>query len=346
MNRKVLHDLLERYTTNQCSEEERLLVEHWYELIGERRDVSLAEKDWDSLENQIWEKLHPGKRGGADGIVKPLWRRFSTAMAGIAAAAIVIFGYYWFQMSAIPERDEARLVAAVEQGQWTLYENETTQPRKIRLADGSIIGLAAHSQLAVSRAFNVSNRNVRLLGQASFDVARNPAVPFMLFCGDMVTKVIGTRFQVVAKSADQPMEVSVSSGKVTVYRSRPEKTATASGSNGVILTPNQKATYYPDNKQFVASLTDHPELVAPSAETATPISFVFEETPLREIIERLQIAYGIEIELEQEAIANCPFTGNLSQKDLYTKLELLCGSVNGSYEVRGTKILVMGKGCQ
>lgn len=346
MNRKVLHDLLQRYIADQCSAEERLLVEHWYELIGEHRDFAFDENDWESLETRIWQHLRPDKGIHAGPGIKPLWGRVVKALAGVAAAAMVVLGYYWYHRSDAKGSERISLVATSEQDKWKTYSNETAQPRQIKLADGSVIGLASHSQLAVSTDFNVKNRNVRLLGQATFDITKNPSVPFMVFCGEMVTKVLGTRFQVVAKSLTQPMEVTVTSGKVTLYRNRSEGDHIVSGNNGVILTPNQKATYYPDNKQFVASLTDKPELVHEPAKADLSNAFVFEETPLTDIMLRLEEAYGIEIELEQESIANCPFTGNLARQDLFAKLELLCGSVNGSYEVRGTKILIMGKGCQ
>lgn len=348
MNRNALHALLERYTANQCSAEERLLVEHWYELIGESRDFSLAEKDWELLENRIWEKLHPGKHNNSNPGIKPLWGRISKTLAGVAAAAaaVAIFGYYWFNAPDLPGSENISLVTAREQDQWKIHTNETEQPVLVKLADGSVIGLAPRSQLAVSTGFNSKNRDVRLLGKATFDVAKNPAVPFMLFCGEMVTKVIGTSFEVVAKSVTEPMEVIVKSGKVTVYRSHSEGNNATSASNGVILTPNQKATYYPENKQFVAGIADKPEPMLRVEKAGEAGEFVFEETPLNEIVNRLQEVYGIEIELEQESIASCPFTGNLSKQDLFTKLDLLCGSVNGAYEVRGTKILLMGKGCQ
>jgi transmembrane sensor len=133
---------------------------------------------------------------------------------------------------------------------------------------------------------------------------------------------------------------------VTVYRQSPAGLTNLRPSSGVILTPNQKAIYFPDNKQFVTGIAENPQPIPTVTEPARSAQLVFEETPIGEVIHRLEVIYGMEIELEQESMSHCPFTGNLTQQALYTKLELICGTINGSYEVRGTKILVTGNGCQ
>jgi transmembrane sensor len=46
-----------------------------------------------------------------------------------------------------------------------------------------------------------------------------------------------------------------------------------------------------------------------------------------------------------DAIYNCPFTGDLSHMELYDMLTLICKSIGSEYEVRGTRILVDGVGC-
>ena len=167
----------------------------------------------------------------------------------------------------------------------------------------------------------------------------------MVYSGDIITKVLGTRFSIYATEPNKPIEVVVQTGKVTVYRSNTTQASINSESNGVILTPNQKVTYFPDNHQFTTSVTDNPQPLHSVAPEKASTYLVFDETPLRDVLHRLEETYGTEIELERESLANCPFTGDLTQQNLYTKLDLLCGTINGSYEIRGTKILITGKGC-
>jgi hypothetical protein len=49
--------------------------------------------------------------------------------------------------------------------------------------------------------------------------------------------------------------------------------------------------------------------------------------------------------VENESIYNCLFTGDISHQNLYTKLDIICKTLNASYEVVGTKILIHGIGC-
>ena len=187
---------------------------------------------------------------------------------------------------------------------------------------------------------------MRLLGEASFDVHRDPEHPFLVYCGDIITRVLGTTFQIRANDPAQPTQVTVQSGKVTVYRQTAEGNASFNPNSGVILTPNQKATYFPDNKQFVTGITENPQPIVVDPDQKKSSELIFNDTPIGEVIHQLEVIYGTEIELEQESLSHCPFTGNLVSQALYTKLELLCGTINGTYEVRGTRILITGKGCQ
>ena len=345
MNRHALHDILSRYVSNQSTAEECRLVEHWYELIGEPTDIPLTEKQWKALERKIWKRLQPTSvEAPSVGWSRPLWRQVAMAASGMAAVVAVVIGVNWYQTKKTAASD--LLVGVTEQAAWTEHDNTGNQPQTVNLSDGSRVTLEPNAKIAVSNGFNRLNRELRLIGEAAFDVRRNPGMPFIVYSGDMVTKVLGTRFVIRAPQRGKPMEVIVKTGKVTVFRRsfNEEKVATLSNT-GVILTPNQKATYFPETHQFVASLADNPQLVRviPSKEGIKP--FVFADTPVSDVLYQLEEAYGVEIDLEQETLATCTFTGNLTQQSLYTKLELISGAINGTFEVRGTKILIAGKGC-
>lgn len=350
MNRSTLIDLLTRYEANACTPGEARLVEQWYELLGEPIEIPLTEEQWVLVEQKLWRKVQPQaleNAASSEPFVRPLWRRAALVACGIAAVIAVAVGLSWNE-NPLPGwfGRQTALVASVEQNDWTQYVNETGQPKDIRLPDGSCIVLSPDARLAVHKAFNKKNRDVRLLGEASFDVHRDPGRPFLVYSGDIITKVLGTTFRIRADDPRQPIQVTVQSGKVTVYWPANDLNK-VNPNRGVILNPNQKATYFPDNKQFVTGLADDPQpIVVPAQAKAAAPSLEFMDTPIGDVIRRLEVVYGMEIELEQESLSHCPFTGNLTHQSLYTKLELLCGTINGSYEVRGTKILIMGKGCQ
>jgi type II secretory pathway component GspD/PulD (secretin) len=115
----------------------------------------------------------------------------------------------------------------------------------------------------------------------------------------------------------------------------------------VILLPNQKVFYDQHTRQFVPSIVDVPlPIINEMNDKKTlPETAVFDAAPLKTVFGSLEKTYGIEIVVETDNIYKCLFTGDVSQQDLYTRLDVICQSVQAAYEVKGTKILIKGKGC-
>jgi transmembrane sensor len=183
MNRSTLIDLLTRYEAHACTPEESRLVEQWYELLGEPIEIPLTEEQWVLMEQKLWRKVQPQAledTAASAPFVRPLWRRAALVACGVAALMAITVGLNWNE-KLLPGwfGRQTALVDRLEQNDWTQYVNETGKPEDIRLPDGSCIVLSPDAQLAVHKAFNKKNRDVRLLGEASFDVHRDPSRPFL-----------------------------------------------------------------------------------------------------------------------------------------------------------------------
>jgi hypothetical protein len=192
---------------------------------------------------------------------------------------------------------------------------------------------------------------VNLTGEALFQVTRNPKQPFFVNAGEVTTKVLGTSFRVQTGENNRSVQVSVLTGKVSVFqREAPEEQSKDKVKNGVILTPNQRVVFTQASHSFETSLVEQPMVVAPDDDTPViqiPIvTFDFEDATMATVVGKLQKAYGIEIILENEELGNCLFTADITEQPLFIKLDLLCAALNATYEVRGTKILIMGSGCR
>ena len=89
--------------------------------------------------------------------------------------------------------------------------------RRISLAEGSAITL--NTDTALQPSLGPEMRRVDLVrGEALFDVARDPARPFMVFAGDVRIQAVGTSFT-VRMHDDRRVEVAVREGVVEVRRS-------------------------------------------------------------------------------------------------------------------------------
>lgn len=90
------------------------------------------------------------------------------------------------------------------------------ETKEIILADGTSVTLNSCSRLQYPENFAGNTRQVKLSGEAFFDVARDESSPFMVLCHDMAITVLGTEFDVRSYESDMTAGVSVQSGKVRV----------------------------------------------------------------------------------------------------------------------------------
>jgi hypothetical protein len=212
--------------------------------------------------------------------------------------------------------------------------------QKITLPDGSHVLLGKNANIIVAENFGVKTRTVYLTGEAFFTVTKNEKIPFFVHVDNLITEVIGTSFKISKPSSDKLIEVSVKTGKVSVY-THDEKSMNKS--NGVIITPNQKAVFNLISRTINESVIDVPLVILQNVKKS---DFEFDDVSVHEIFKKMQQIYGIEIIQVNSNINRCVFTGDLNGLDMFRQLEFICSSINANYEVRGSSIFINGEGCK
>lgn len=107
---------------------------------------------------------------------------------------------------------------------------------RIQLPDGSQVWLNAGSKLHYDKSFGGSQREVHLVGEAYFDVVKNPAKPFIINTATMQLRVLGTQFNVRCYANENTSEASLVHGSLEVYeKKRGQKW---------LLKPNEKIVVY------------------------------------------------------------------------------------------------------
>ena len=195
----------------------------------------------------------------AHGIVQKTRRRILPWVSGmVAAAAAVVLCVFLFRSN----DQQIQLMASAEVQEFVL-------------PDGSEVTLAPGSRLTYSEK---SPRKTQLEGKAFFEVARDEAVPFEITSDGAFVRVLGTKFMVDAGSSVK--EVYVTEGKVLFAKS--------SNAEGVILTKDMQATL---------SQSDAVPVIAMEADVNSIAwhrgSFIFNQTPLREVLETLSKHYRV-----------------------------------------------------
>jgi hypothetical protein len=331
MNQYDFQQTLNKYLSGQYSpEEEAFIMEYLKANPPEESPVFDDEKE--IIGKRIKKRLFRSAFG------KSLLLKSLPWLAS-AASVLLTAGIWYFTV----KRNQSETPTPGEiNGQQDLVEvrNTSGKPHPFRLEDGSVVTLKKNSSLSFPPHFSDKNRTVYLHGEAFFQIKRNTAKPFIVSTGNLVTKVLGTSFNVKSYDKSGSVEVQVKTGRVSVYEGADTKSI---NKNGVILTPNQRIVFDRKTRKMQLSIVENPSLVIPVAETEH--GFTFSEIPVKSVFSTLEKSYGIDIVLENDTADTCLFTGDLNGLTLFQQLDLICQSANISYERRGTALFVQGAGC-
>ena len=323
-----LRDCPERYY--QIEEARRLIVG-----MNQIYPVSVANQSvpviWARIENTLHKQSTERK-------YQP--RRWLIPILSIAATLVVLMAAGWlFWSHSTPLSISG--VSAAAPAEWVEAVNGADKTMLLQLSDGSIVKLEKNSRLKYPVDFGDSKREVYLEGGAFFEVQKNPKRPFLVFSNGLVTRVLGTSFHVKAYQKDPNVTVAVKSGRVSVYADRTDAQQDPEV-KGVVLTPNQKAVFHCSASTISKVLVEAPLLLLPPVEMD---QFVFEAAPATEVFAALEKSYGIKVVFDEEVLKDCTLTINLTDENLFQKLEVICKVLDARYKLIDGQVIIYSKGC-
>lgn len=336
MSREDLHLLLERYLTNQCSDEERLFVERLYSLLDKEGLAQADPDELSDLEQKLWNNIHQQSGLTTDYPQRQRPRKIIWYAAAVISAVSLLTAYLF-----MANQPDPRYLSF--QGYSNLVErrNSSAVSMTISLEDGSTVVLQPASSLIYPSHFKPGQREVSLQGEGFFLISKNRKRPFFVYSKNVITRVVGTSFSVITSSNADRTEVIVKTGKVIVVPNQDTDLAMkllCRENCEAVLIPNQKTVYSPDKGSFETSLVSEPVPVPDLLHQKD--TDLFDDTPLPEVVAALQQSYGIEIVIQDQHLLRNTFTGDLSGKGLYKKLDLICSSMEARYTISGTKIIM------
>jgi len=278
-----------------------------------------------------------------------IWQRPIWQLAASIVLVMGIGGLLWKENSTRPDVVDQQPISrsgSTTATGWVNQVNGTSQPVLITLPDGSRMTLAPNSQAGYPQTFSRSKREIQLKGEAVFAVVHDSSRPFLVMSGPLITRVLGTQFRVRALPGDARITVSVQSGRVSVYSQQDLARAhrrRVQNVPGVVLTANQQVVYEASHAAYQKELVVQPSLIAPDK---SHDQFLFQDTPVSSVFERLEKGYGITISYDASLFRQCTVTATLSGVPFYDQLKLICASIGATYEVVETHVVVSGKGCQ
>jgi ferric-dicitrate binding protein FerR (iron transport regulator) len=320
------YELLVDYLSGLASPEQRAAIEA-------RAAADPAFRSMLEETSLIWDRV-PLALPAAPATLKPLrleprrrgWQspyRQASALLAAAAVVLIVAIPVWRGATSRPI-DPAAAATEVRE-----HRTGANQRMRLALSDGSVVELGANSVVRVPATFDGATREVELEGLAFFDVAPDPARPFLVHSGNATTRVLGTEFVVQAYLQDGEVRVAVTEGRVTFG----PKTLTDRSST--LLTPGQVGLLAIDGVATV--IQDRGELNRLVGWKDGRREYI--DVPLSRVLFDLERWYGQRIVAPDAELAARPVSTVLTGEPLDQVLHLIALVVDAEYERRGGTIV-------
>jgi ferric-dicitrate binding protein FerR (iron transport regulator) len=238
----------------------------------------------------------------------------------VAASIAIVFGFIWV----FKNHNAGEELITVKSGN-----------KKIDfiLPDSSHVWLNKESELVYNKDFSGTEREVKLEGEGFFEVTKNPKRPFIIRAEKVITKVLGTSFNLRNYASESSIDLAVSTGRVSFKAER--------GTDEAIVTPGNGASFHKAGER----LTQYKLSNANSGAWRTG-KLNFENIPLKQVLGDLERFYGIKVKLQNANLGNCRFSGNFENAKLDEVLQILEITLNLNYQkLSKHNIIITGPGC-
>lgn len=210
-----------------------------------------------------------------------------------------------------------------------IVQVEKGQKADLTLPDGTKIKLNSESTLTYDQYFGKEIRNVKLSGEAYFEVAKDSTKPFIVHTDLLDIEVLGTSFNVYSYEKENQIEMTLISGRIKVdTHTNPAHT--------VYLKPNEKVSFNKTSGHLVVEKTDN------RFETAwLRGALVFRSEPIKHVISKLERRYGVTIHLSDPTIENDLFTGSFDSDNIVDVMKMLRTHYAFTYKIIGDKVYIL-----
>lgn len=319
-----------KYLTGEISAEELQILETWVKASEANKKLFQSWKhawqlagtntlqfDIEKAKQDLFEKISTNSTKQHQISPEPTSRKLNLTWR--IAAAVLVFVALGFLLITMFGNKDQELIA---------YNAVLTET----LDDGSQITLNQNTTLVYPKTFDKRKREVKLAGDAFFEVARDPKKPFIIEAGGMQVQVLGTSFYVDARPDKKQVEVTVKTGKVALLAPDQSQVVLTAGQKGIFIK-NQKTLYTEENtdENFLAWKTRHIQ---------------FEDAGLAEVLEVLNRTYGVHLTLQNTKLETCRLTATFDNDSIDDVLIIISKTLDIEINRTANSIILSGPGCE
>lgn len=275
-------ELLFKYFSNEASADEVAQIEQWLEEDPARQsEFDSAHYLFNAMilhSDELSKMTTPGalEKTSRKSKVRRLVYRYAAA-----AAAVVIAGLSGVFVDR--EINYNKMTA-----QTNVLEVPAGQRMSVTLSDGTQVQLNGNSRIEYPVIFSRKQRNVKLSGEAFFEVKHDERHPFIVETFASKVEVLGTRFNVYADEASEYFSAALVDGKVKLTTN--DETA-----EQVVLAPDEMVKFV--NNHLVVTKVDAENLIS-----WTEGYVNLADTDFESLMHRFENVYGVKIVIERETM--------------------------------------------
>jgi len=321
----MTEDLLPGYFSGEISEEDRHEVDGW-------RDLSAENKKLFGEMSAIWETreiLSQMEEFSAKEALKKLnsrlfvdhkramFRQRLQRIAAILLFPVLIYaGVVTFNR---PGKSDAVPGPVIRQK----IKTTTGTIAELSLPDSTRVWLNHGTTLEYPMVFG-KNREVKLSGEAYFEVKEDKTHPFIVYTGVIGIEVLGTSFNATNYPDEDQTSVVLTEGSVQLIAGKAEDRRVVAS-----LKPNQKATFNRVSRKLSVNTVYAGEYTAWKDGI-----LMFADDPMEEVAGKLSRWFNVDIELRTNELYNYVYKATFKDESLIQVLDLLKLSAPIEYSVK------------
>lgn len=303
-----MKEFFRKYINNELTSED-------LKLFKQMSDEQYS-KELDETMEEEWQKSQTEQPNVSDQVMNRVKRRLdSEIMVKPQRVPVIYKTLAWAASILLPVLILSTIYLYNENSQMASEQMVvcTSQGEKatITLPDGSLVTLNSNSRLVYTpKNFNKESRRLDFMGEGYFDVAKNKDKPFIIDGRGLQVKVLGTKFNLLARDESDFAELYLESGIVEFSSLKSQES--------VIMQPNKKVIL----NQRTGKLTLIDELEADAVAWKNN-EMVFRNAPLHSVVNSISDNYHVDIRFKCQLDSTDLFTGTLVTDDLNSVLAVL-----------------------
>lgn len=305
-----------------------------YSTIKKNIDVHSA---WNDLQAQLHQTSD----------IKTNWKRWLqiAAIVIISSLAGAMGSYFLNEKQNLPTKP-----------QMVEYVAPLGSRSFVKLPDGSKVWLNSGTSIQYKNSFGVDNRDIKLSGEAFFEVAKNKQLSFVVNTSEICVTAVGTKFNVKAYDEEKTIETTLLEGSVKL------ESNVVKLQENLLLRTNEKAVFTKKEQSF--NIVDNNsseneqekvEEIRPSMQIIQKIDpapivswkenrWIINNEKLGSFSVKLERRYDVNFIFDNEILKQYSFGGTLEDETLEQILDAISYAAPIKYVIDSKTVYIMADG--